>query len=381
VKRPLNVILDLTSRCNLKCIMGYFSNVERLHFPPFERPQLSNDGNLPVETFRKIADDLFPRAWRVALACAAEPMIHPKFREIVGIAGSYGVPDLWFPTNLLALTEPTTLALIRSNVTTVAASIDGITQPTYEKIRVPARWDRLISCLNLFAEVKRRERVKHPNLRIIFTWMKSNRADLAGLPAFAEEHGATELDVRYVSTTVGVDVGPELLNGEDPRELNRELAATAREAVRRGLRLTSYPDFESAEDLPQTALGRLRRNAWRRKAGIDSPERTRYATNQRLYGCAYPDRNYVVRPNGAVAPCVYWEKDPIGFYPEQNLATIAAGEPLGRIRDGLRSGHPVGTCAECSERRDALYRLRVDTIHPEIPGAVPTDLRLPTHPS
>jgi MoaA/NifB/PqqE/SkfB family radical SAM enzyme len=381
VKRPLNVILDLTSRCNLKCIMCYFSNVDGLHFPPFDRPQLSAEGNMPVEAFRRIADDLFPRAWRVALACAAEPMIHPRFKEIVGIAGTYGVPNLWFPTNLLALTEPTMLALIRGNVTTVAASIDGFTKDTYEKIRVPARWDRLISCLSVFNDIKRREGVKRPALRIIFTWMKSNRAELALLPAFAQEHGATELDVRYVSTTVGVDVTPELLNDEDPKRLNEELAATARDAVRRGLRLTSYPDFETPEDRPKDLLGRIRHTAWRRKAGIDSPERTRYATNQRLYGCAYPDRNYVIRPNGAVAPCVYWEKDPIGFYPEQNLATIASGEPLGRIRDGLRSGHPVGTCAECSERRDALYRLRTDTIHPDISGAAGTDLRLPTHPS
>ena len=102
--------MDLTARCNLKCVMCYFSNTDRLVFPPFDT-QLSDDGNMPVAVFEKIAADMFPRAWRVALACAAEPMIHPKFREIVGIAGRYGVPDLWFPTNLLALTEPTAQAL------------------------------------------------------------------------------------------------------------------------------------------------------------------------------------------------------------------------------------------------------------------------------
>ena len=124
--RPLNVILDLTSRCNLKCVMCYFAATDRLAFPPFDR-QLSDDGNMPVEVFEKIAADLFPRSWRVALACAAEPMIHPRFRDIVEIAGRYGVPDLWFPTNLLALTEPTAQALVKNGVATVAASIDGVT--------------------------------------------------------------------------------------------------------------------------------------------------------------------------------------------------------------------------------------------------------------
>src|SRR5512142_1751721 len=130
--------------------MCYFANFDGVHFPPFERPQLSPEGHLPVEVFEKIASDLFPRAYRVALGCAAEPMIHPRFKEIVAVAGRYGVPDLWFPTNLLALTEPTMEALIRENVATVAASIDGVRKETYEKIRVPAKWERLLACLEVF---------------------------------------------------------------------------------------------------------------------------------------------------------------------------------------------------------------------------------------
>src|SRR5512144_2883147 len=182
--RPLNVILDLTARCNLKCVMCYFANTDRLAFPPFDR-ELSDDGNMPVEVFEKIAADLFPKAWRVALACAAEPMIHPKFKEIVAIAGRYGVPDLWFPTNLLALTDATAEALVRARVATVAASIDGTTKESYEKIRVPAKWERLLACLETLRRVRAAAKSRTPRLRIIFTWMQSNRADLARLPEFA----------------------------------------------------------------------------------------------------------------------------------------------------------------------------------------------------
>ena len=372
--RPLNVILDLTARCNLKCIMCYFSATDRLFFQPFDK-QLSDDGNMPVEVFEKIAADLFPRAWRVALGCAAEPMIHPRFREILAIAGRYGVPDLWFPTNLLALTEPTVQALIDSRVTTVAASIDGMTKETYEKIRVPAKWERLTACLDLLNRVRKDARSKRPRLRIIFTWMKSNRNDLAALPEFAAAHGARELDVRFVSPTPGVDVTPELLSDEDPRQLNAELTAVAHEAVRRGLKISSFPDFENPEDRPDGILARVRRRIWRLRAGIDRPEYWRYSWYQGLLGCAYPDRNYVIRPNGAVNPCIYWEADPIGFYPADSLDRIAAGAPLKRIRDGLRSGHPVGTCATCGERRTALYRLRGSPA-PETASSA----RLPTHP-
>ena len=108
---------------------------------------------------------------------------------------------------------------------------------------------------------------------------------------------------------------PELLSDEEPRTLNAELASVARDAVRRGIRITSYPEYESPEEVPRDLLGRLRRRIWRLRAGFDRPEYWRYSWYQSLFGCAYPDRNYVIRPNGAVHPCIYWEADPIGFYP------------------------------------------------------------------
>lgn len=354
-RRPLHVILDVTERCNLKCVMCYFSSVDRLRFHPMER-ELSADGHMPVEVFAKVAADLFPRAWRASLACAAEPLIHPRFEEIVDLAGRYRVPDLWFPTNLLALTERKMEALVAAGVNTVGVSVDGFTQESYERIRVNGRWDLLLRRLELFNEVKQRSRSRRPKLRFIFTWMRSNREQLARLPAFAVEHGAAEIDVRYVCLTEGVDNTGELLSGEDPRELDRELAAVAREAVGRGLRLASFPEFERPEEKPRDLPGRVRRRLWHLKAGLDRYEYRRHRVQEKLDGCAYPGRTYVVRPNGAVFPCQYWDREPIGLYPDDTFEAIAEGDALGRIRTGLRSGSPVGTCVSCSERQDAFYR-------------------------
>ncbi len=354
-RRPYTVVLDLTERCNLKCVMCYFSGVDRLRFPPYER-SLSDTGIMPVEVFQKIAAELFGRARRVALGCAAEPMIHPRFRDILGIAGRYRVPDLWFPTNLLALTEPTAQAIVDAGVNTVAASIDGVTRETYETIRVGGRWDRLISRLDLLNEVKRQRGARRPKLRIIFTWMRSNRHELRGLPAFAAAHGASELDVRFVTPTPGVDVGPELLDGEDAQELRADLKATAEEAVARRLKLVSYPEFETADDRPRSLPGRLRRRLFHLRAGLERWEHWRHLWRERRNGCAYPGETWVIRPNGAVSPCTFWEGEPIGFQPDDDFAAIAAGRALANIRDGLACGRPVGTCTDCIHRRDAFYR-------------------------
>ena len=344
-RRPLEVILDTTERCNLKCKMCYFSAVDRLQFPPFDR-RLSRTGMMPLETFGRVAEDLFPRAHKVALGCAAEPLVHPKFIDIVLEAGGYGIPDLWFPTNLLPLTRPKAEAICEAGVGTVAVSMDGTRAETYEAIRVGATFARFRRSLDLLNDVRRGAATR---LRLIFVWMRTNRADLADLPRFAEEVGAAELDVRFVAPTAHVTAEDELLDGEDPGALRAELAAAAEDAAARGLRLVSYPDFDDGG--PIGLRGRLLR--WR--AGLYDRRRLLGRVRTAVAGCAWPGHTVVVRPNGAVSPCIFWEEQPIGLYPETTLGAVQRSPLLSAIVDGLRTGNPCGTCRTCSERKHALY--------------------------
>ena len=344
-RRPLEVILDTTERCNLKCKMCYFSAVDRLQFPPFDR-SLSRTGMMPPETFSRIAADLFPRAHRVALGCAAEPLVHPKFIDLVREAGSYGIPDLWFPTNLLPLTPPKAEAICEAGVKTVGVSMDGTRPETYEAIRVGATFARLTRCFDLLNDVRRGGATR---LRLIFVWMRTNRADLADLPRFAEEVGASELDVRFVTPTAHVTAEDELLDDEDPGALRAELAATAEDAAARGLKLVSYPDFDDGGPIG------LRGHLLRWRAGLYDRRRLRGRVRTAVAGCAWPRHTVVVRPNGAVSPCIFWEDQPIGLYPETTLAEVERSPLLSSITDGLRTGNPCGTCRTCSERKHALY--------------------------
>ena len=343
--RPLEVILDTTERCNLKCKMCYFSAVDRLQFLPFDR-QLSRNGMMPLETFSRVAADLFPRARRVALGCAAEPLVHPKFIDIVREAGSYDVPDLWFPTNLLPLTPAKAEAICEAGVSTVGVSMDGISAETYEAIRVGGKFDRLMRSLDLLNEVRRGASTR---LRLIFVWMRTNRGDLADLPRFAEEVGASELDVRFVAPTAHVSAEDELLDDEDPAALRAELAAAAEDAAARGLRLVSYPDFDDGQRVG------LRGHLMRWRAGLYDRQRLRGRFRTAVAGCAWPGHTVVVRPNGAVSPCIFWEEQPIGLYPETSLGEVERSPLLAEIVDGLKSGNPCGTCNTCTERKHALY--------------------------
>lgn len=335
--------------------MCYFSAVERLEFPPFDRETGDGDA-MPVEVFTHVADELFPRAWRVALGCAAEPLLHPRFTEVLEIAARHQVPDLWFPTNLLALSRSKAEAIVRHGVRTVAVSVDGVTPETYEGIRVGGRFERLLSRLELLDEVRRGAGSSLPRLRLIFTWMRSNRSELARVPAFAAAHGFDELDVRFVSPTTGVDNSGELLDGVDRAELDLELDAAAREAVRLGLRLGSFPETPTLRPDRSDVLGRLRNKAFRLRAGLDRSEYRRHRRRELRHGCGYPGVTFLVRPNGAVLPCPFWEGEPIALVPESGHDDIAGSPLLRKILDGLAEDRPVGTCTSCDQRRDALYR-------------------------
>ena len=272
--RRLDLILDLTSRCNLRCTMCHFSAVEQLRFKPFDVDPGSR-GDIELDTFRHVAAELFPHAHTVTLGCAAEPLLHPHLEEIVRICHDCGAPRIQVQTNLLALSAATAQQLVEHRVSTVAVSIDGTSRESYEKIRVGGTWERLLSRLELLQQVRLSASTSLPRLRITFTWMRTNRHELKSLPAFAESVGAREIDVRFVVPTVAVDNRDELLTAMDPDALMAELWTAARDATARGLRLSAYPAMKKEPNADNSLIGRIRRKMWLLRAGIDSPARWR----------------------------------------------------------------------------------------------------------
>jgi MoaA/NifB/PqqE/SkfB family radical SAM enzyme len=354
-RRRLELQLDLTSRCNLRCIMCYFSTVRRLRFKPFDHDD-GPRGNLALPVLRHVARELFPSSRSVGLGCAAEPLLHPHFVDALQLARRYRVPTTWVQTNLLGLDRRTAGALVANRVQAVAVSIDGTDRARYEAIRRGASWDRLERVLSFLRDAKKAAGTTLPRLRITFVWMRSNRDQLSRLPAFAAALGASELDVRFVAPTVGVDTTGELLTGEPQESLAAELWSVARDASRRGLRLHSFPSLGREPDADRSVLGRVRRRLWLLRSGLDGPSRWCQSLRERTGGCVHPGRTLVIRPNGAVLPCPFWEDEPVALVPRDHRAAILHGAALSALRQGLRSGHPHPSCRSCSQRADALFR-------------------------
>lgn len=354
-RRHLELAVDLTSRCNIRCVMCYFSTTDRLRFKPFDLDSGAG-GSIELTTFRHVASELFPHAHTVSFGCAAEPLLHPQFAEILSITDSYRVPNVWLQTNLLALSAASARAIVDHRIRTVAVSIDGTSEEVYERIRVGASWDRLMACLEMLRRVRSSTRSTYPHLRITFAWMRSNRHQLKSLPAFAESLGAREIDVRFVAPTVLVDNSDEVFEAASAGALTTELWSVARDATRRGIRLNAYPAMEPERDADNSLFGKIHRKVWLVKSGIDGPARWRRSMLERTAGCSFPGKMLLIRPNGAVLPCPFWEEEPIGLVPRDSHRAIFESGDLTKIRNGLRKGCPVGSCRTCKPRMDALFR-------------------------
>jgi hypothetical protein len=156
--------------------------------------------------------------------------------------------------------------------------------------------------------------------------------------------------MRMIAPAQGADVSGPLLSGDD---LHSELIAVARDSVRRGLRLMGFPRLDVR---PRGFVNRLSWRLWRIQAGLDRFEHLGALRQERKLGCRYPDTTYVIRPNGAVFPCQYFDS-PIGFAGTDTMLSIKSGKKLEAVRGGLQCGAPIGACSTCGTRRDSIYRI------------------------
>ena len=85
--RFMHVEMDITSRCNIRCVMCYHSFDEYAH---------SKAVLFPVDTFDALAPALLPRAHTLTLSLGREPSTSPYFVPILRPAATHRVPNLPF---------------------------------------------------------------------------------------------------------------------------------------------------------------------------------------------------------------------------------------------------------------------------------------------
>ncbi len=139
---PVDFSIELTSRCNLKCVMC-----------PRDDDSVRGLGNMQLATFQRIIDEAAQYLEFAHLHLAGEPLMHPDFGAFIDYAAAKGVRTE-ISTNGTMLDEARGQALIDSKLTNLIISIDGTDAATYKKIRGADSFDKVVRNAEQFLRQK-----------------------------------------------------------------------------------------------------------------------------------------------------------------------------------------------------------------------------------
>lgn len=329
--RPEYVQIEPVGQCNLRCQMC--SIQFRKDGPPHGPPAFL-DWNL----FQTLLDG-FDRTRTLHLQGLGEPLMHPKFFEMVELAVSRGL-TVTTNTNLTLLTVPKARRMVTSGLSGVHVSIDGATKGTYESIRIKARFERVLENLKNLMKAKQELKSETPRVRIVCVLMKRTLAELPALCDLAARHGVRDVFVQHLCHDYGEESLPdhyapmrdfidrETLAQTDPHTTEYHFSRARDAANRLGIELR-LPNIQ-----PKPVL---------RKEG----ERVASHRNN----CDWPWTGAYVSYSGHVMPCcMISTPDRLNFgqIGPRTVGEIWESTEFNSFREKLDSSEPPEICRSCA---------------------------------
>jgi len=144
---PPMVVMEITNVCNLKCIHCPYVLISKdKNYKP---------AHMSWEVFTKIVDEVSAYKGIIfRLLSDGEPMMHPRFLDMVSFAKLKGIEPLNFITNGMFLDAKTAVRILELGVDAVEVSLDARYKKTYEKIRRGGNYELVMSNTHRFIELR-----------------------------------------------------------------------------------------------------------------------------------------------------------------------------------------------------------------------------------
>jgi radical SAM protein with 4Fe4S-binding SPASM domain len=326
MKLPSFVQIEPVGQCNLRCQMCPIQF--RTDGPPYGPPAF-----MPFDEFTRLVDQ-FEGLEELQLQGLGEPMMHPRFFDMVAYASGKGI-KVSTNSNLTLLNARRAEQCVRNGLEWLHISIDGATAETYERIRVRSRFERVVGNLAMLLEARRRLGSERPHLRLVMVIMRKNLHELPDLVRLAHDWSMEAVHVQHLCHDFGESSLPahyrpmrefveaQTLLNEDPVRIERYFGAARRAADELGLELR----------LPRTRP---------RPHPTGTPGRKR---------CDWPWSGAYVSYEGLAMPCcMVATPDRINFgsMAERGVREIWNSEAYQAFRDQLDSDVPPEICRSCA---------------------------------
>jgi radical SAM protein with 4Fe4S-binding SPASM domain len=311
---PGFVQIEPVGQCNLRCRMCPVSLRE-------EKPPAFMD----FDVFCRLLDQ-FSGVKELHLQGLGEPLLHPRFFDMVRYAAARGI-DVSTNTNLTALSPRRAEECVKSGLARAFVSLDAADAPAYEYIRVGARFSKVLRNLAWLTEAKARHGAATPEIRLVAVAMRRNLEQLPALVRLAHAHRVHSLSVQQLAhdfseASLPLKYAPmrrfvddETLAGEDPARVRHWFDAARAVAAELGVALR----------LPGTGSGRK--------------------------GCDWPWRGAYVAYSGEAMPCCMVatpDRASFGSMTREGVAQVWNNAAYRNFRARLQSDNPPDVCRGCA---------------------------------
>jgi radical SAM protein with 4Fe4S-binding SPASM domain len=326
VDLPKFLQVEPVGQCNLRCRMCAVQF--RQDGPPHGPPAF-----MDFDIFTLLLEQ-FPALEELQLQGLGEPMMHPRFFDMIEYAVARGI-KVSTNTNATLMFAHRAERCVTSGLGEIHISIDGATAETYERIRVRAHFDRVIANVEGLVAARRRLASATPRIRMVVVAMRQNLHEFPDLVRLAHrlgidmlffqhlchDFGETSLPAHYRPMRDFVDGGT--LEQEDPARVARYFDEARQVAGELGVELR----------LPRTQR-RLH------PPGTPGPRR-----------CSWPWTGAYVSYQGLAMPCCMVstpDRIQFGNMAEQGVETVWNSANYQAFRDALSTDTPPDVCRSCA---------------------------------
>jgi MoaA/NifB/PqqE/SkfB family radical SAM enzyme len=183
---PFLLEVEPSSLCNLRCPLCAVGAGK------LTREQ----GNMPLDQFRRIIDDIGPYLVHLTLWNQGEPFLNPDLVEMIRYAKASKMAVLTSTNGHFLDTGDRAEELVAAGLDDLIISIDGTDQGTYQTYRIGGDLQRVISSIRHLVEAKKRLGSAVPYIELQFLIMKHNQEQIDRFRALARELAVDRISLK-----------------------------------------------------------------------------------------------------------------------------------------------------------------------------------------
>lgn len=155
---PQNIILELTNKCNLECIM--------CHVHSGDVKQKRKEGFMEEYLWKKVIDEISSWEYNVNLSTfgAGETLLHPQIVDVVKYAGTRTNITVGFLTNAMLLDRKKTAGLLNACIDWIAISLDGTDRNFVEHYRRGSNLEKIET--NIIDLINEKGQSEKPHIKL-----------------------------------------------------------------------------------------------------------------------------------------------------------------------------------------------------------------------